>query len=451
MENAKSKGRFKLGYPRRIALGFFIVIIIGTLLLSLPISSKSGEATGFVDSFFTAVSASCVTGLVVFDTFTHWSIFGQIVILLMIQTGGLGFIALILLFYFFTNKKIGLLTRGLVMESINGMQLSGIVKLARLMIFGTLLIEGLGALLLSFKFIPELGFANGVYTSIFLSVSAFCNAGFDVLGFKGQFSSVTSYNNDPYILSVLMVLIIIGGLGFFVWSDLIKNRFRFRSYSLHSKIVITMTVFLIGLGAVYFFIVEYNHSLEGMSLIDKIFNSLFGSVTPRTAGFNSVDQSQLSPGGKVLTTFFMVIGGSPGSTAGGLKTVTLAVLFLSLRTSFNPQKGGYFGRSIEEGTERKAVSIAVIYFSLIVFGCLALSAAIPTESVDNIVFEVFSALGTVGLSLGTTSVLTVPAKLVLAMLMFCGRVGSLTFVMMFGDAIQSPTRLVMPKEKVSIG
>ncbi len=452
LDKDKAKSVFKMGYPRKIALGFLCVIIIGTVLLSLPISTKDRTATNFVDSFFTAVSASCVTGLVVYDTFAHWSLFGQLVILTMIQIGGLGFIALIVSFYFFTNKKIGLETRGLVMESLNGMQLSGIVRLARLMIVGSLVVELLGAVLLSFRFIPQFGLLNGIYTSVFISISAFCNAGFDILGVNGQFSSLTSYNDDPYILSIIMVLIILGGLGFFVWSDLIKNKFNFKSYSLHSKLVITVSAFLIAFGAVYFFIVEYNHSLEGMSIVDKLFNSLFGAVTPRTAGFNSVDQTTFSAGGQTITTLLMAVGGSPGSTAGGLKTVTLAVLFISLRKTLRPNKGdSYFGRSIEDGIEKKAFSIAAIYFSLIIFGCLVLSALLPSEPLDKVVFEIFSAMGTIGLSLGTTSALTVPAKLVVAFLMFCGRVGSLTFIMIFKDAVQVQTGLTRPKEKVSVG
>lgn len=335
--------------PTRMLLaGYLTMILIGTVLLMLPVSSREGIVTPVTDSFFTAVSAACVTGLVRFDTYTHWSLFGQIVLLLLIQVGGLGFVTILLSAHTFSGQKIGLSSRILMQEAVAAPQVGGIVRMTRFILKGTVLIEGLGAAALAFYFCPRLGLLKGLYYSVFHSISAFCNAGFDLMGAETPFSSLTSEAGNWYLNLVIMVLIVVGGLGFFVWLDLLDSRFRFKNMKLHSKLVVFMTALLLVGGAAGLFLLELSgEAYEGMSLGDRILASLFQSVTARTAGFNTVDLAALREGSIFLMICLMVVGGSTGSTAGGMKTTTAAVLVLSFfphsarRKMWNALSGGW--------------------------------------------------------------------------------------------------------------
>ncbi len=329
----KFKSKNFWSYPKIVALGFLMLIALGTVLLMLPVSSRDGSSTSFIEALFTSSSASCVTGLVVVDTFAHWSVFGQIVILCLIQVGGLGFLTILTMFSMLFHRKIGLKERSLLQESVNTMYIGGIVRLIRKILFGTIVIELIGAALLSIRFIPMLGAGRGIYTSIFTSVSAFCNAGFDLMGRFEEFSSLVMFRDDILVTGVVSLLILIGGIGFFVWDDISVNRHHIGRYQLHTKLVLIATLVLTILGTAAFCFVEYNNELAGMNAAGKINASFFMSVTPRTAGFNTVDIAGMSPGGKFLTIVYMFIGGNPGSTAGGVKTITIIVLILSAWSS----------------------------------------------------------------------------------------------------------------------
>lgn len=305
-----NKLRLSLTYTRIIALSFFGIIVAGSLLLTLPIAARSMEATPYINALFTAVSATCVTGLVTYDTFTHWSLFGQIIILCLIQIGGLGFMTLVTLLAMVLGKNIGLHERRLLMQSAGTLQIGGVVRLLRRIAMGTILFESAGAVLLAVRFCPRMGFLEGIYNAVFHSVSAFCNAGFDLMGKYKASSSFTLIYNDVIVNVTIMFLIIMGGLGFIVWNDILTFRGNLRKYKLHSKIVLTITATLILSGAALFFLFEYNHSLLGMSLHNKILASFFGAVTPRTAGFNTVEMTKMSESGSLLTMALMLIGGS---------------------------------------------------------------------------------------------------------------------------------------------
>ena len=318
----------RLSGMQLIAGGFFLIIFIGTLLLLLPFASRPGEHTSFLAALFTSASATCVTGLVVVDTFTHWTLFGQTVILCLIQIGGLGFITIGITVSILLRRKIGLKERGLIQESFNIIELRGMVRLTKRVILGTLFFELTGAVILSLCFIPKMGIFQGVYYGIFHSVSGFCNAGFDLMGRYASFSSLTGYSSHPIVLLTIMALITIGGIGFFVWNDLYEHKFHFRKYALHTKIVISFSFLLIFGGALLFYLLERNNLFAGMNITDTVLNALFCSVTPRTAGFNTVDVGSMTDGGKLLTVVLMFIGGAPGSTAGGVKVTTIVVLFI---------------------------------------------------------------------------------------------------------------------------
>jgi trk system potassium uptake protein TrkH len=440
-----------LSYSQMIALGFFLVIAIGTLLLCLPIASRNNISAGFIKALFTSTSATCVTGLVVFDTYTQWTIFGQIVILLLIQVGGLGFMTIITMFSFLLKRKIGLKQRGLLRESVNTMYIGGIVRLIKKMLIGTLLFEGLGAIALSIRFIPRMGLVEGIYNGIFHSVSAFCNAGFDLMGKYGKYSSLVTFSDDAVVSLTIILLIIIGGIGFFVWDDITKNKHNFKRYQLHTKIVLSTTAILIVLGAICFYIFERSNLLSEMGIGERIIASIFGSVTPRTAGFNTVDIAGLTPASKLLTMILMFIGGSPGSTAGGIKTTTLAVVLISLWSSLRYTKNdNIFGRRLEDNALKRAsavVSVNLIISLIATFLIITTNAAL---SLSDVLFEVLSAIGTVGLSVGITGNLNTFAQVVIALLMYCGRVGSLSFAFMFTEH-RIPSSVQSPREKINIG
>lgn len=423
----KLKKEIWFTHARKIAIGFFIIIIAGTFLLTLPISGRSGEWTNPVDALFTATSATCVTGLAVFDTYQYWSIFGQIVIITLIQIGGLGFITFGVGFSIFFKQRIGLARRNLIQESVSALKLAGVVKLVRKIIIGTAIFEGIGAVVLAIRFIPKMGFAVGIYNAVFHSISAFCNAGFDLMGRYEEYSSLTAYSGDIVINITIMLLIIIGGLGFIVWDDIWHNRLKFRKYSLHSKIVIISTTVLVFGSAILFGIFEHNNTMAGMNPVETVLASLFASVTTRTAGFNTIDLGAMTQSSKLLTDVLMFIGGSPGSTAGGIKTTSIVVMICYIGANLNGIQGvNILGRRISEEDVKKASVVMGINMGIAVVALIAITAVQPFN-MDDLLLEVFSAIGTVGLSTGLTRQLTTFSKFVIIFLMYCGMIGSTTF------------------------
>ena len=449
MEKRKLPRR-QLSQTQFIAYGFMVMIVIGTLLLMLPWSSKSGESQGFLDCLFTAVSASCVTGLIVADTWSNWTIFGQLVILTMIQIGGLGFVTIGVFISIDLRRKIGLKQRGLMQESVNTLHLSGVVKLARKIIFGTIIIEGTGAILLALRFIPQFGLAQGIYYGVFHSISAFCNAGFDLMGCASPYNSLVDYSGDWLVNLVIMSLIIIGGLGFIVWEDISRHKLDFKSYMLHSKIVLLTTTGLMVAGALLIGISERNNLMAQMGAGERIWASLFASVTARTAGFNTIDIAAMRPASKLVTIFLMFIGGNPGSTAGGVKTTTIVVMILYVFSTIRRTNGvNVFGRRLEEDSIKRASCICTINL------CLALSVAtmilmLQDLNAMDVLLETFSAIGTVGMSAGITRDLNILSRLMIILLMYCGRIGSLSFALTFTQNMKT-AKVRLPEGKITIG
>lgn len=440
-----------LTYPQMIALGYFLVIALGTLLLLLPAASRDNVSPGLLNALFTATTATCVTGLVVLDTYTQWSLFGQLIILLLIQVGGLGFMTTITMFSFILKRRIGLKERGLLRDTVNTMYIGGIVRLTKEILLGSLIFEGFGAILLSIRFIPQMGLAEGIYNGIFHSVSAFCNAGIDLMGKYGEYSSLTTFSEDAVVSLTIIVLIIIGGIGFFVWDDIARNRHQFRKYQLHTKIVLTTTAILIIAGSVIFFMLERTNALSRMTVGEKIIASVFAAVTPRTAGFNTVDITVMTSVTKLLTMILMFIGGSPGSTAGGIKTITAAVILISLWSSLrNTKSENVFGRRLEDNALKRASAVVTVNLVLTLSAALLICASNATLSLSDVMFEVLSAIGTVGLSTGITSDLNVFARIVIIMLMYSGRVGSLSFALLFTEH-RTLSFVQNPVEKINIG
>lgn len=433
-----------------IAAGFLILICLGTLLLMTPWASRDGQSAEFLDSLFTATSASCVTGLVVVDTWSQWTLFGQMVILMMIQIGGLGFITLGVFVSIILRRRIGLKERGLMQESMSALQIGGVVKLAKKIILGTFLFEVCGALLLSIRFVPQYGFWRGIYYGIFHSISAFCNAGFDLMGNQEAYSSFVSYYDDWLINLVFMALIIIGGIGFIVWDDVSKHKLHMRKYMLQTKLVLLSTVILVFGGALLIFIFERNGLMSDMTTGGKIWSSIFGSVTARTAGFNTIDVASMSDGGKLLTMMLMFIGGSPGSTAGGVKTTTIVVLLLYVCASIKRTYGvNAFGRRLEDDAIKRASTIFTINMFLALTAALAIMAIQPM-SMSDVLFETFSAIGTVGMTTGITRELEPVSRLVIIILMYCGRIGSLSFALAFTQR-KKVAHVQQPVERIAVG
>ncbi len=445
-----SKITKRLSGMQMIAGGFFFIIIIGALLLMLPCAVKPGESVSFMTALFTSTSATCVTGLIVADTFTQWTLFGQLVILLLIQIGGLGFITLGVTVSILLRRKIGLKERGLIRESLNIIEFRGMVRLTKRIIYGTLLFESAGAIILALCFIPKMGIARGVYYGIFHSVSAFCNAGFDLMGRYEKFSSLTGYANHPVVMTTVMLLIVIGGIGFIVWNDLYEHRLKIRKYSLHTKIVLTSTLTLIFGGALLFYIIEGNRLFSGMNLMEKIFNSLFCSITPRTAGFNTVDVGAMTDGGKLLTVILMFIGGAPGSTAGGVKVTTLIVLFIFIKATLLRTIGyNIFGRRLEDEALHKAAAVFCTNLTLAITAVILLCGIQNFNGTDALL-ECFSAISTVGMTAGLTTKLNAASQFIIILLMYLGRVGSLSFAMSFTDK-KKIAHVMQPAEKINIG
>ena len=440
----------KLSGPQLMALGFFILIFIGALLLMLPFASRDGQSTPFLTCLFTSTSASCVTGLILVDTFSHWTLFGQLVILTLIQIGGLGFITFGVILSILMHKKIGLRQRGLIQESVNALQLRGVVRLTTRLVKGTLLFEGIGAFILSIRFIPELGVLRGIYYGVFHSISAFCNGGFDLMGRFAPFSSLTRYVEDPIVNLTIIALILLGGLGFIVWNDLYQNGLHFRKYSLHTKLVLTGTFVLVFGGALGFYLLEKDQLFSDLSANGKILASFFCAVTPRTAGFNTVNNAAMSDAAKFLTTIFMFIGGCPGSTAGGVKVTTIIVLLLHLKSTLTRTYGcNVFQRRLEPNTVERATAFFCTNLFIGITATLIICCSQHSDLADTL-FEVTSAISTVGMSAGLTASLSTFSKLVSIFLMYIGRLGSLSFALAFFTK-KKIAHVQLPVEKISIG
>ena len=429
-----------------IILGFAFLILVGALILMLPISSASGRATPFNIALFTSTSAVCVTGLVVLDTAVHWSIFGQCVILALIQIGGLGVITVAVSFALLSGRKISLMQRITMQESISAPKVGGIVRLTGFVLKATLIFELAGALAMLPVFIRDFG-ARGILMSFFHSISAFCNSGFDIMGTEAaKYASLTSYADNILINVTVMLLVIIGGIGFLTWDDICENKFHFRRYRMQSKVILTATGLLILLPALFFFFVDF----AGFPVKERILKSLFQSVTPRTAGFNTADLTSMTGAGKSITIVLMLIGGSPGSTAGGMKTTTIAVLAANAIAGFKRKEDAtFFGRRIEAKTVKTAATILMMYMALFLGGAIIISAA-EGLPIDVCVFETASAIGTVGLSMGITPGLGILSQCVLMVLMFFGRVGGLTLIY---AALSGNNKNISkyPLEKITVG
>ena len=429
-----------------ILLGFLGLILLGALVLTLPLCSRERIWTPFEDCLFTAVSASCVTGLVVRDTATHWSLLGQIVILILIQIGGLGVITVALTFFRLSGRRISLAQRNMMQQSISAPQVGGIVRLTGFILRGSLCIELGGAVLLAPVFIRDFGFWKGLWYSLFHSVSAFCNAGFDLMGVREKFSSLTSYGTNAWVNAVIMLLIVVGGIGFLVWDDIRTNGLRMKRYRLQTKLVLATSGVLILAPAALNFLLEYRELPFG----DRLLASLFQSVTTRTAGFNTTDLTQMSEAGVLQMIFLMLVGGSPGSTAGGMKTTTLAVLFLAGMTVFRRRDDvECFRRRIGQDVIRNAGTILFLYLALFAVGSAVL-ARVEGQSLLTCMFETGSAVGTVGLTLGITPGLHRVSRIVLMILMFLGRVGTLTLVYALLPGGKNPPGR-KPLEPVTVG
>ncbi|AWY97423.1 MULTISPECIES: TrkH family potassium uptake protein [Blautia] len=434
-----------------IAAGYLVVIALGTLLLMLPFSNREGTATTFMDAWFTATSATCVTGLVTNDTYTFWSEFGQVVILILIQIGGIGFMTIAISALTLTRKKIGLSERMLMQESVAAPQIGGIVRMSKFVLSGTLFFEGIGAVLLAFYFVPRLGLGKGIYYAVFHSISAFCNAGIDLMGYYSPSSSLITAG-DSYLVSLTIAgLIIIGGIGFLVWEDLKKCKWKFRYYRLHTKMVIFATGVLIIGGTLLMFLFEWGQpSMEGKTLGQQILSAFFQAVTPRTAGFNTVDLNALTDSSQMLMVCLMFIGGSPGSTAGGIKTTTILVLMLTIWTELRKRKDLELFRRRVEGEAIRHACCLMMFYGLLSIGSSMAIATIENLGIKQTLFETVSALCTVGLSLGITSSLGMVSQVILILLMFIGRVGGITILIAFTNHISTiPSKL--PVEKISVG
>lgn len=435
---------------RIIIFGFAGVIFLGAVLLMMPFSSAEHIVTPFKDALFTAVSATCVTGLIVRDTATYWSLFGQIIIMLMIQIGGMGIITIAVFFTRIMGKKIGVTGRTTMQEAVSAPQVGGIFKMTGFIIKTSLCIELAGALALSPVFIKDFGVVKGVWYSVFHSVSAFCNAGFDLMGVRSEYSSLTTYSGNVIVNLVIMILIVVGGIGFLTWDDIKNHGFHFKKYRMQSKVVLLMTAFLLVIPAVYFYCAEFSSPLfNDMTAGGKVLASFFQSVTARTAGFNTIDFNLLSETGRFLLIMLMLIGGCSGSTAGGMKITTIAVLFASASAVFKRRHNARLhGRRIEDETVKTASSIFFMYLSLFSISAMIISFIEKIPLVDCL-FETASAIATVGVTMGITPNLSAPSHIILMCLMFFGRVGGLTLI--YATFSKHPDVSKLPQEKIMVG
>ena len=429
-----------------IIWGFIAIILIGALLLMLPVSSKAGIITPFNEALFTSTSAVCVTGLVVQDTATYWSWFGQGIILVLIQIGGLGVITIAVSFALLSGRKISLMQRSVMQEAISAPKVGGIVRLTGFVLKGTFLVEFTASFIMMPVFVKDFG-AKGIWMAIFHSISAFCNAGFDLMGTENaKYASLTSYISHPLINITIMLLIIIGGIGFLTWEDILKNKYRIKNYRMQTKVILTTSLLLILFPAFFFFFRDF----ADMPMQERIFSSLFQAVTPRTAGFNTADLTMMTKDGLGIVIVLMLVGGSPGSTAGGMKTTTLAVLIANTLACFRRKEDAQmFGRRIETSTIKNAATIFMMYIVLFFGGAIVIST-VEDLSFSTCLFETASAIGTVGLTLGITPELGVISQTILMILMFLGRVGGLTLIY---AALSGSGKKIskLPQEKMTVG
>ena len=439
-----ARKRYRALSPTKIiAVTFALIILLGAVLLTLPAASRDGVSCGFRPALFTSTSATCVTGLVLYDTWSQWSGFGQTVIISLIEIGGLGFMSAASIFVFFLRKKVGLKQRLVMAQALSLNDMEGVVRLQKVVLAGSLSIEAIGALILTLRFLPAFGFGQALKWGVFHSVSAFCNAGFDIFGSITPGASLMEFNSDPVVLLTLGTLVVVGGLGFFVWEEIGTKR-RFKEFSVYTKLVLISTAVLILGGAVILCLLEWNNpaTLGTMSVGDKLLNGLFQSVTLRTAGFAAIDQAALTEGGKGFSMLLMLIGGSSGSTAGGLKTVSMVVLVLFIATRARGRETvSVFKRSIANDKVMDAMTIAMIMVGLAFFGGVFISATSPVGFTDSL-YESVSALATVGLTAGATGSLSIPAQILIIIYMYFGRVGVLTISLGFlmGDRAEERFR-----------
>lgn len=444
--------KFRMPAAAMVALSFLFIIAVGTALLCFPAATSDGSVE-FIDSLFTAVSAVCVTGLTVVGTFNHWSYYGQAVILVLIQIGGLGFITILSMIMLYTKKHTSLSERKLVMQSAGSASLSGLKKLVLYILIGTASFEFIGAFIMCFSFVPVYGWGLGIWQAVFTSVSAFCNAGFTITDANGTLS-LCAFVGDPVISLTVVLLIIIGGIGFFVWGDIVKNGIHVTKYTLHTKIVLTVTAVLVFVGWLLFALIEWNNpdTIGNESVGTKLLATLFMSVTPRTAGFNNVDYANMSAAGILLSDMLMFVGGSPGSTAGGVKTTTMVVFLLSaISVARRKDEVHLFKRRFEKDAAVQACAVVCLYLFLIVASCIIILAAEGDAfTLEEVSFEVLSAVNTVGLSMGITAKLGIVSKLVLMLLMTLGRVGGFTFILLFAGE-KKPVTISCVSEKIMVG
>lgn len=448
-----TKEKTFFSHPTRIVfLGFIYLILFGAVLLNMPFSSISGKSIGFLNALFTSTSATCVTGLVVVDTYSHWTIFGKTVILILIQLGGIGFMSIAALFSFMIGRTITLKERLVMSESVGFEKNQGVVNLFKRILLFTFIFELIGAILYSFRFVPIFGGLEGIYRSIFHSVSAFCNAGFDLLGSFGEFGSLTPFKTDWLINITTMLLIIIGGIGFIVIDDLFKSRFRFKKMSLHSKVVIITSLLLIFIGFLSILIFESSNqeTLKNASFSETFLVSMFQSVTARTAGFNTINLAKLTDASLLVMMILMFIGGSPGSTAGGVKTSTIAIIVF---TAWSVLRGNsnvnLFGRQINSFTVLKALVVLVLGILIILIGTTLL-LTFDGATLKESIFEVISAFGTVGVTLGITPALSEISKIILIFIMFLGRVGIMTTALALSTKAYNTNAFEYPEGKIYI-
>lgn len=436
---------------RILAFSFAAVILLGAMVLTMPLASREGLVTPFIDALFTATSAVCVTGLVTVDTGTYWSLFGTTTILSLIQIGGLGFMSFATLTAVFMGRRLGLKERLVMQEAYNALDLKGIIRMVKYVVAFTFGVELVGALILMTQFIPSYGLGRGIYVSFFQSISAFCNAGFDLFG---NYSSLTGLNDNKVILIVTMTLIAVAGLGFSVWLEIFSKR-SLKQLSLHARLVISITVILIFGGALLLFLFEFNNpaTLGGMSFANKLTNALFSSITPRTAGFNSIDLSGMTMASRLLTIILMFIGGSPGSTAGGIKTTAAGVLILTVITVLKGrQDPEAFGRRITKDSIYKAFAVVVLGMTIVLVTTIWMSftEASALTSLEALIFEATSAFATVGLTEGITPGITSSSKAALILAMYFGRVGPITVLLALSRR-QPPMQIKYPEGRILIG
>jgi potassium uptake protein, TrkH family len=434
-----------------LAIGFALVILTGAVLLTLPVSSSEGHSTSFLTALFTSTSAVCVTGLVVVDTGTYWSVFGQVVIMLLIQTGGLGFMTFATFIALVLGRKVTLHERLIIQEALNSSTLQGMVKLVKYTLIATFTVEGIGALLLSIGFIPDYGVVKGLYFGLFHAVSAFCNAGFDIVG---GFKNLMPYQESAIVSLTVCALIIIGGIGFIVQSEIVTVK-KFKKFSLHTKVVLITTAILVFGGALIFLLLEYSNpeTMQPLSVKGKLLTSLFASVTPRTAGFNTLDTTKMTQASKLLTIFLMYIGASPGSTGGGIKTSTFAVVLMAVISVIKGREDTeIMEKRIAKDIIYKAIAVVFLSMALISLDVFILSITEKGAQLIEMLYEATSAFGTVGLSLNFSPRLTSIGRVIIILTMYAGRVGPLSLVVaLLNKQLKNNSPVKYPEDKVLIG